>query len=106
MTDKKITDCKEMVKNLLTSTPHTRDDDNRLIANFWWAELDRAKKKGCNSTELLKMLSEGQLTSGESITRMRRKLQEEFAELRGKLYEERQARQNPVKKELGYKTND
>jgi hypothetical protein len=49
------------------------------------------------------MLAEGQFTSSESITRMRRKVQEEFKELRGEKYAKRQANQTQVKKQLGYK---
>ena len=44
----------------------------------------------------------GKFTSSETITRVRRKLQEEFPDLRGKNYDKRQAKQSEVKKDLGY----
>jgi hypothetical protein len=48
------------------------------------------------------MLAEQRFTSSESITRMRRKVQEEFKELRGAKYAKRQSNQEKVKKDLGY----
>jgi hypothetical protein len=45
----------------------------------------------------------GKLTSADTITRVRRLIQEETPELRGKKYNERQAKQSIVKKDLGYK---
>jgi len=44
----------------------------------------------------------GNFTSSESITRMRRKIQEENPSLRGEKYAKRQANQEQVKKDLGY----
>jgi hypothetical protein len=44
----------------------------------------------------------GGFTSPDSITRARRQVQEQYPQFRGKKYKERQARQEEVKKELGY----
>ena len=52
--------------------------------------------------KFLRILADGQLTSSDSITRMRRKAQEENPELRGAKYNQRQDRQSLVKKDLGY----
>ena len=32
---------KEIVRELLTIKPHLRDNDNMLIAAYWWRELKR-----------------------------------------------------------------
>jgi hypothetical protein len=50
----------------------------------------------------LKLMANGRLTSSDTITRVRRLVQEETPELRGKKYDERQAKQSQVKKDLGY----
>jgi hypothetical protein len=50
----------------------------------------------------LKLMANGRLTSSDTITRVRRLVQEENTELRGKKYDERQAKQSQVKKDLGY----
>jgi hypothetical protein len=42
------------------------------------------------------------IPSADSITRYRRKIQEEHIELRGKKYNERQNKTKKVKTELGY----
>jgi hypothetical protein len=52
--------------------------------------------------KFLRILADGQLTSSDSITRMRRKAQEEHPELRGAKYNQRQDRQSSGKKDLGY----
>mgnify|MGYP003641464684 CR=1 FL=1 len=91
------------VKKLLTENPHLRDDDNKLISNFWHKEvinldIDLKEESGL---KILELFAEGKLTSPESIGRVRRKLQEEFTYLRGNKWEERQGRlQKKVIKQL------
>jgi hypothetical protein len=95
---------KDDVFDLLTKYPELRDSDNKLIAAAWSREL---RQKNINSTELtgrglLKLIAEGELTAGESITRCRRKTQEEYKHLRGARYAERHGLEEDVKEELGY----
>ena len=76
-----------------------RDSDERLMANIW------AKYIGdidfLNATDILSMLSKSELPSYESISRCRRKLQQECPELRGSKWEDRQGQiQKQVKDEL------
>lgn len=52
--------------------------------------------------ELLKKIHDKELPSFDTISRIRRKLQNEYKELRGIYYEERQEKQKKVKEELGY----
>jgi hypothetical protein len=97
-------DTKELVIQLLTEKPQMRDNDEFLVAWIWKLELEAMGYPTPNtpSQQFLKMLAEQRFTSSESITRMRRKVQEEFKELRGAKYAKRQANQEKVKKDLGY----
>ena len=99
---------KDIVKNLLIQKPHLRDSDPKLIATYWFNEL---KKKNIdpseiNGLEFMKMFADSKLTNIKTIERMRRKLQEESPELRGKLYKVRKETiQDQWKKDLGYEIN-
>ena len=54
----------------------------------------------------MKMFADSKLTNIKTIERMRRKLQEECPELRGKLYKVRKETiQDQWKKDLGYEVN-
>jgi hypothetical protein len=96
---------KEEVKNLLKNKPHLRDSDPKLIATYWWLELknkniDLNKMTGF---EFVKMFADSKLTNVKTIERMRRKIQEEIPELRGRLYNERKGNiQDEWKRDLGY----
>tara|TARA_R100000388_G_scaffold38056_2_gene29477 strand:- start:2751 stop:3062 length:312 start_codon:yes stop_codon:yes gene_type:complete len=95
------------VEKLLTNHIGCRDNDNKLIANFWFDELYRKGKNAGEITafEFLRMLSLNEFTSSETIRRTRCKLQEENKELRGRNYNKRQGElQSKVRKELGYET--
>ena len=96
---------KETVENLLRKREHLRDDDNKLIASYWWLEL-KSKNIDINelsALEFLEMYSKCSLTNAESIRRIRQKLQEEKEFLRGHKYYERKGKiQDKWKKELGY----
>jgi hypothetical protein len=89
---------KDKVFDLLTRYPHLRDSDEKLCSNIWYSKIE----KGLSATEFLAIYSEGKLPNSESITRCRRKVQEDHPELRGTLYEEKQAKQEQIKEELGY----
>ena len=87
-----------MVYSLLSDDPRTRDDDN-LLCVIIWSRL--FKKLGLDVREekaydfLLAYLN-NKLVSADTITRARRKLQEENILLRGKKYAERQRKQATV----------
>lgn len=96
---------KSKVIDILKTYEECRDSDERLTAYFWFKEI---KSKGTNPKEVnlidfLGFYAERKLTSSDSITRCRRKIQEENPSLRGKKYYLRQNKiQKKVKKELGY----
>ena len=99
---------KEEVKALLIDKPHLRDSDPKLISTYWWLELKRKDIDPNKMTgfEFMKMFADSKLTNIKTIERMRRKLQEECSELRGKLYKVRkEAIQDQWKKDLGYEIN-
>tara|TARA_R100001530_G_scaffold133380_1_gene106695 strand:- start:1719 stop:2027 length:309 start_codon:yes stop_codon:yes gene_type:complete len=99
---------KEIVRNLLENKPHLRDSDPKLISTYWWMEL-KDKKINVNEItgfEFMQMFADSKLTNIKTIERMRRKLQEECPELRGKVYNARKGKiQDQWKKELGYEVN-
>ena len=88
---------KDEVIKLLKSNPHLKDDDNKLIANIWYSQI---KDKQYTAFEFLELFSEGKVANPQSIRRIRRKLQEEFPELRGKKWEKRHKEQKNVKEQL------
>jgi len=96
---------KDKVERLLTTHPHFRDSDNKLIAAYWFSEL---KRKGMDiekmsAMDLLHYFAESKLTNTETIRRSRAKLQEEKPNLRGNNYTARKGViQKQWRKELGY----
>ena len=99
---------KDKVLKLLQENPSNRDSDNKLIANFWFYEIKTMGKDPNTLTAfgLLDLMSKSKLTNTETITRVRRQLQEQNKELRGQNYINRQTKlQNKVIMELGYEVN-
>ena len=82
----RVIDLKDKVMELLTSTPDLRNSDNKLIATIWLEE----SKEDDSKFDLLMSLSSGKYTTPESITRVRRKIQEQCPELRGEVRIERE----------------
>ena len=93
---------KEVVEKLLHQYIDLRDSDEMLIAWIWKTQVDRMNYPQLSADKFLQMLAVGRFPSSETITRLRRKCQEETPELRGKKYNERQAKQELVKRDLGY----
>jgi len=79
---------KEEIEFLLVNYPILRDDDYRLISNYF-AFLLEDKIDEMSAKDFLKLFSKGKLPHTESISRCRRKLQEENPKLRGKNYIDR-----------------
>jgi len=91
---------KEMVKHLLVTYPHLRDDDFKLVATYLLFEIGgREKADKITATEFLKNYSEAKFTNFESIRRVRQKLQEENPELRGERWIERKTKGNNYRKD-------
>lgn len=90
---------KAKVFELLSKCPHLRDDDNKLVANVWYSQLE--SKSDMTAFQFLEGYAKGKFANSDSVTRMRRKLQEEFPELRGKKWAKRHGKlQEDVKEQL------
>ena len=89
------------VERLLNTIEETRDNDELLIASIWNEDLiNKGLNKYILVERLFNMLSAGELTSTESIRRVRQKLQEKNEHLRGYKYNKRMEHQKVVKEEL------
>lgn len=73
------------IYNLLLDHPETRDCDFRLQEMIWKEELEKQE----NRNSFFDALHNKELTSSESICRLRRKLQEKHPHLRGDKWEGR-----------------
>jgi hypothetical protein len=96
-----ISKCAKIVEQLLTSSPKLRDNDQQLVANVWYVQTrDQFDIEKMTAKNFLHELAQGNVMSSESITRCRRKLQEENTYLRGEKWDERHRAQKDVKEEL------
>ena len=93
--------CAKIVERLLISSPKLRDNDQQLVANVWYVQTrDACNIENMTAKDFLHELAKGNVMSSESITRCRRKLQEENTYLRGEKWDERHRAQKDVKEEL------
>lgn len=100
----KISNLTESVKSLLEKSEKCRSDDRILTSSVWWyaisdlnIDFDELSAKG-----LLDLYMRNLLPNHDSITRARRKVQEDNPSLRGLNYKSRQDNQEAVKADLGY----
>ena len=97
-----IKDKAKKVEEILRRHSQTQDSDSELIALFWWEELAN-NSQGIdrdNFKIFLRCFREGVLTMPDSITRARRKIQEEIPALRGEKYHKRHSATEIVKEEI------
>ena len=85
----------KIIKQLLFNNPALRDNDNALIVAIWKSET----APFLNST-FYNRLEGGMLTKSCTITRLRRKAQEQYIGLRGVKYNARMAKQAKVINDL------
>lgn len=88
------------VKERLENSTKMRDDDALLIADIWREQLEQMGAK--TMYDVLNAIAGKMLHSPESIRRSRQKVQQDFANLRGSVYELRHKKEIEVLKELGY----
>lgn len=98
----KISSIYDLVTAQLRQAERYRDDDNLLVASIWWHELTKMGLNGYNLStfDFMTLYQQQKLTSADTITRARRKIQEENPELRGKSYRVRHVSAEKVKKDL------
>jgi hypothetical protein len=96
----KIKQIQSSVGSLLHNYPQFRDDDKLLVSNIWYGQLldlgyspDKISAK-----QFLQLYSDDKLTNSDIITRARRKVQEEYPELRGKSWSKRHKESEKFKK--------
>lgn len=76
------------IKSLLSSNTKYQKSDLALMSRLWFDDINVHEYGNINSLSainVLHMLNEGRLTSWDSATRCRRKLQAKFPELRNEL---------------------
>ena len=88
------------VKSRLEASAKMRDDDALLIADIWREQLE--KLGAYTHIHVLNAIRSKLLHSPESIRRSRQKLQKDFPNLRGTVYNKRMEKEMEVLKELGY----
>tara|TARA_R100000655_G_scaffold40612_4_gene76404 strand:+ start:175 stop:462 length:288 start_codon:yes stop_codon:yes gene_type:complete len=87
---------KEIVYNLLVKNGNLRDNDNKLVVEVWREEFS-----AYNITySFFNAYSEGKITPADTITRCRRKIQQEIPALRGAKYEARHKRAEFIRKTI------
>ncbi|HIJ12067.1 TPA: hypothetical protein HA278_08480 [Candidatus Woesearchaeota archaeon] len=100
---KKIMNVLDIVTALLKKHSHLRDSDEKLMANVWFqfvSKDDAFEVKRMTAMQLLEELSRGNLPSYESISRCRRKVQEQNEGLRGELWDKRHQRAETIKQNI------
>lgn len=86
LTTIKISQVTAKVESLLMQSSQYRNNDDALVVRFWWDELPN---KEISAKDFLIQYKLGNLTSADTITRARRKLQELYPHLRGEVWEKR-----------------
>ena len=94
----------DKIKHILLTKRHCRDDDVYLIYKIWGNELSKLNLdiRNMHLVPTLKMWANKQISHPSGIMRARRKVQEEYPETRGQVWEERHKQQKQVQEDLGY----
>ena len=96
--EKKISNLVNRVTRLLTIESDLRDNDRRLTCNIWWKSVSNPEL--LMFEDFIKLYIDGKVPESDSITRCRRKVQEENEELRGESWDLRHGLEDAVKEEL------
>jgi membrane-bound ClpP family serine protease len=89
----------DKVYSLLTTHAELRNSDNKLLAKIWEQEMKIGTNPSFNS--FLIDFKAGYLSSFESVSRARRKVQEKNVHLRGSNYGHRQKKAVKVAQTIG-----
>ena len=97
----KMKKIKQDIKNLLIQDKRYRDDDALLVCRFYYNKCGGEEAfKTMSAINLLNLLAKKSLPFPDSITRVRRKLQEQEPELRGEKWEERHSLEEETSKDI------
>ena len=94
----KISNLVNIVTRLLTIKSDLRDNDRRLICNIWWKSVTNPEL--LTFKDFIKLYIKGKVPESDSITRCRRKVQEEIKELRGDVWERRHSLEKVIREEI------
>ena len=94
----------DKIKHILLTKRHCRDNDVYLIYEIWAEELAKYNMniKNMHLVPTLQMWSRKEISHPSAIMRARRKVQEEYPDTRGSVYEERHKQTKQIKQDLGY----
>ena len=95
---KKIVRLTDRVVRLLTIKSDLRDNDRRLICNIWWKSVSNPEL--LMFEDFIKLYIKGDVPESDSITRCRRKVQEENKDLRGESWDLRHGLEKEIIDEL------
>lgn len=105
-----MTDLQRKVLSALTSLPLTRDSDVELCRHIWDEQLTYSLSLPTTihlrAYKLLELLNTKKLYSYDSITRLRRKLQETNVHLRGKSWEAKHAKAKVIRNNINNLENE
>ena len=98
----KIKEMQVVVQDLLQQYEHYRDSDTRVIAHIWMRQLGGLENmKSISLYDFLQIWIENKnIVSPDTITRARRKVQEENVSLRGKSYKQRKEQSKKVRQNI------
>tara|TARA_Y100000034_G_scaffold131973_1_gene193871 strand:- start:82 stop:396 length:315 start_codon:yes stop_codon:yes gene_type:complete len=90
------------VKHLLAETPRYRDNDKLLVARIWWEEMKaiRIDPETATARQLMDLMVDDRVTQPDTIKRARRKVQEDFPNLRGIVRTHRLQKQNKIQENI------
>jgi hypothetical protein len=90
------------VKALIESDNKYANNDEHLVAKFWWDEILELGLRGdsLSAKELLHLYKDKRLTAADEITRARRKVNQEFPSTRGLAYKPRMSKVESVKSDI------
>lgn len=91
----------EFVKNILERFPEARDDDMKLYAYACWYDANCEAQRGSYFYQVLCYHDRYKLPNYESITRARRKVQQNEEHLRGSRYQKRQNEERKYRDHYG-----
>lgn len=98
---KKMKSIKNDVRELLIRYPEYRDNDNRLIAAFYYVKYGGKETfEQLTAMQFLFDFAEGRFPLPDYITRVRRKLQEQEPSLRGEKWLERHKLEDETREEI------
>lgn len=89
------------VLDALIKHPKLRDSDIRLCV-YIWNHYENTDCMAITGSKLLNLIEQKEISSLDSISRTRRKVQMDYPATRGNIYEQRHEYQAQVKEDLGY----